>query len=332
MPAANPLCEATAAAAKEKDMSLRKFLPSIAYRLVRVVVALLHRLILHLNKKKRAEWVAWLVSIAYEADEESAFGSSDHALSQRELSLPIRERLLARACSGFDPVTIPDSLVGAFVTSVGGSLHFSQEGEDIFVNRLFGDRQSGYYIDVGAHHPTRFSNTFALYKKGWRGINIDATPGSMDPFKKLRPDDINLEVAVSDKTEPLALHVFKEGALNTFDPLLSMSYTTDGWEKVDMIELQPRPLADVLDQYVPVGQTIDLLSIDVEGEDLGVLRSNDWGKYCPDVIIIEALGTPFLSLGSHPAIIFLASRGFVPVSRLYNSVILRRLENLPEVC
>ena len=329
MPAVSPTCEATAAA-KEKDMSPRELMPAIAYRLVRVAAALLHRLILLLNKGKRAEWVTWLVSVAYATDGEAAFGASDHALAQRELSLPVRERLLARACSGFDPVTMPDSLIGAFVTSAGGSLHFSQEGEDIFVGRLFDDRQSGYYIDVGAHHPTRFSNTFALYKRGWRGINIDATPGSMDAFKELRPNDINLEIAVSDKTETLALHVFKEGALNTFDPSLSASYTTDGWEKIDIIELQPRPLADVLDQYVPAGQTVDLLSIDVEGEDLGVLRSNDWGKYCPDVIIIEALGTPFLSLGSHPAITFLANLGFVPVSRLYNSVILRRLENLPE--
>ncbi len=48
----------------------------------------------------------------------------------------------------------------------------------------------GFYVDIGAHHPFRYSNTQFFYEKGWRGINIDATPGSMDRFKDFRPEDI----------------------------------------------------------------------------------------------------------------------------------------------
>jgi hypothetical protein len=47
------------------------------------------------------------------------------------------------------------------------------------LSRLFGPRKSGFFIDIGAHHPFRYSNTYMFYKKGWRGINIDATPGSI---------------------------------------------------------------------------------------------------------------------------------------------------------
>lgn len=259
-------------------------------------------------------------------DEASTFDAIDDLLTNHGMTEPQREQLLRRSLAGLSPATISPSVLDLFKVACGGNIHHSQEGEDVLFERFFADKPQGFFVDVGAHHPTRFSNTYALYKRGWRGINIDATPGSMEAFKALRPEDFNLEMAVSDKTEPLIFHVFKEGALNTFDPALSEAYAVDGWEMSDTIELQPRPLSEVLDRYVAAGQTIDLLSVDVEGEDLAVLRSNDWEKYRPEVVVIEALNAPLLSLGADPAVAFLIERRYVPVSRLFNSVILRRDE------
>ena len=48
---------------------------------------------------------------------------------------------------------------------------YSQEGEDIILRNLFGNRKDGFYVDVGAHHPMRFSNTYFFYKLGWNGCN-----------------------------------------------------------------------------------------------------------------------------------------------------------------
>ena len=75
---------------------------------------------------------------------------------------------------------------------------YSQEGEDIILARIFGKQQNGFYVDVGAHHPYRFSNTYFFYKRGWKGINIDAMPGSMKIFNKYRPRDKNIEAGISD--------------------------------------------------------------------------------------------------------------------------------------
>jgi hypothetical protein len=61
---------------------------------------------------------------------------------------------------------------------------YSQEGEDLIASRLFPNQSTGFYVDIGAHHPTRFSNTYLLYTKGWRGINIDPLPGSKELFDK----------------------------------------------------------------------------------------------------------------------------------------------------
>ena len=67
-----------------------------------------------------------------------------------------------------------------------GLISYSQEGEDMILRRLFETRRRGFYVDVGAHHPRRFSNTYYFYRQGWSGINIDAAPGSMKLFDRLR--------------------------------------------------------------------------------------------------------------------------------------------------
>ena len=84
---------------------------------------------------------------------------------------------------------------------IKNSNNFSQEGEDIFLIDFFKDRLNGFYIDVGAFHPYRINNTYLLYKKGFRGINIDISATSIDFFNFARPDDVNLNIGASDKFE-----------------------------------------------------------------------------------------------------------------------------------
>ena len=93
---------------------------------------------------------------------------------------------------------------------------YSQEGEDMILSRYFDGQLKGFYIDIGAHHPKRFSNTYIFYKRGWSGINIDAMPGSMYEFNKYRSRDINIESAISLEPSELTFNIFKEPALNTF--------------------------------------------------------------------------------------------------------------------
>jgi len=86
----------------------------------------------------------------------------------------------------------------------------------MLLERFLEHRHSGFYVDVGAHHPKRFSNTYRLYRRGWRGLNIDANPGSMTLFQNVRPRDINVEAAVSSTPRELTYYIFNEPALNTF--------------------------------------------------------------------------------------------------------------------
>ncbi len=166
---------------------------------------------------------------------------------------------------------------------------YAQEGEDLIVYRMiYGKINKGFYVDVGAHHPKRFSNTYFFYRKGWRGINIEPMPGSKRIFDKYRPGDTNLEIPISSKEEDLTYYIFNDPALNGFSKDLSLqSDQLSDYKIIKTIHLRTETLDHILDEYLPIGQKINLLTIDVEGLDMEVLKSNDWNKYKPDFILIE---------------------------------------------
>jgi FkbM family methyltransferase len=175
-------------------------------------------------------------------------------------------------------------------------LSYSQEGEDLILQRIFEKRDTGFYVDVGAHHPKRFSNTYKFYRRGWRGINIDATPGSMAAFRRVRPRDINLEMGIGANRGSMKFFLFNEPALNTFDAELADSRNHGECRITGQVEVPVDTLANVLASHVPDGQSIQVLSVDVEGLDLPVLESNDWQRFRPECICVEHTVSDLLEL------------------------------------
>jgi FkbM family methyltransferase len=171
-----------------------------------------------------------------------------------------------------------------------GQKSYSQDGEDVALAAFFEGKKGykGFFVDVGAHHPVRFSNTMMFYKRGWNGINIDPTPGSMRSFRWLRSRDKNLEVGIAANKGSMQFFCFNEPALNTFDSeVAKVRNTGKPYKIVKTVDIPIMPLADILSQYVEEGMKIDFLTIDVEGLDLQVLESNDWARFRPDFILVE---------------------------------------------
>ncbi|WP_158796232.1 FkbM family methyltransferase [Pedobacter sp. L105] len=167
---------------------------------------------------------------------------------------------------------------------------YSQEGEDMVYRSFYENRKhyKGFYIDVGAFHPYRFSNTLYFYQSGWRGINIEPTPGAIKIFKLLRKRDINLNIGINTAMGELPFYCFNEPALNSFNKQISENIAAAKRYRIKkIIPVQTMPLSKILDNYLPAGTTIDFLNIDAEGLDLEVLKSNDWNKYIPLFIMIE---------------------------------------------
>ena len=187
---------------------------------------------------------------------------------------------------------------------------YSQLGEDIIIDHLLPNIKNGFYIDVGAHHPYRFSNTFGFYKKGWRGINIDPIPGIKKLFDRKRSKDINLEIGIGLNVGSFIYYDFKERAYNTFDKNIAKKLINNNTSLLKNKILIPiNTLENILDKNLPKNKEIDFLNIDVEGLDFQVLQSNNWKKYKPQLICCET-HTTIINILDSKVYKFLLKQGY----------------------
>jgi FkbM family methyltransferase len=168
--------------------------------------------------------------------------------------------------------------------------------EDILLDRLFGGER-GTFIDIGANHPFQDSNTYFFYLRGWRGVNIEPARDAHALFLKYRPEDLNLNVAVSDHEGELPFFEIKEGealtGLSTLDAEVAEHHRTHGFNVTEH-RVPVRTLAALIDEHRL--EPPDLLSIDVEHHEGHVIHGIPLDRWQPRVLVVEATfplsGTP----------------------------------------
>lgn len=160
---------------------------------------------------------------------------------------------------------------------------YSQDGEEFYLKSKYGitPDSEGYYVDIGAHHPFRFSNTFWAYSRGWNGINIEPDEIGYNALVKNRARDINLRCGVGEKEGVLNYYRFDESAFNTFS-----AEDFEGKRRPkEVVQVPVYRLETIFEEHKV--SKIDFMNIDVEGMELSVLRSNDWNRWKPRYILIE---------------------------------------------
>ena len=166
------------------------------------------------------------------------------------------------------------------------TVSLSQYGEDALVAANLHPERTGFYVDVGSYHPWRFSNTYKLYLRGWRGIAIEPHPDAAREFRKTRPHDIYVGCGIGAVAAKQTFYQFADAKLNTFSADQAREFERRGDPIIATTDVACRRLEDVLNEHAS-GHEIDLLSVDCEGYDLAVLQSNDWVRWRPGVILIE---------------------------------------------
>jgi FkbM family methyltransferase len=167
-------------------------------------------------------------------------------------------------------------------------ISYSQQCEDLTLSRYFPDKTEGFYVDIGAYHPTIYSNTYLFYQKGWKGINIEPNYDHYLEFVKHRTRDININCGVGKEDAILNYYQFNEPALNTFSKdNMHLCNSMGSFSVQKITEVAVKKLSEILDANLPAGTKIDFFNIDVEGFDLQVLQSNNWNKYRPKMILVE---------------------------------------------
>jgi FkbM family methyltransferase len=200
---------------------------------------------------------------------------------------------------------------------------YSLEGEDMILRKLFNKYDNGFYIDVGANQPFRYSNTAYFYKLGWRGINIDASRKSIKLLNKHRKRDRNIFALISNVESKITYYLYKDDALNTTSRLLTDYYAT----KLKIIpekkiRLRATKLKIILKKYLSSNQQINFLNVDVEGQELDVLQSNDWVNVRPNFLVIEDLNLVTLQDTLNSRVNkYLLDKNYIAISKTVTNII-----------
>lgn len=228
---------------------------------------------------------------------------------------------VSRVLKGLLPLLKPKSLRVFLKTLVVTNfdhpfvVSWSQGGEDLALLSIFGngDEFKGTYLDIGAHHPSRFSVTRHLYQRGWQGVNVDANKALIAEFEKKRSRDINLCFAIGGK-DRYEFTIFEETAISTVNSEWRDVCIADSWVVNRTETVDGRKLRDIYDLYFS-DSPVDLLAVDAEGSDFDVIKSMEFeslpsARY-PKFLMLET-APPVIHALATPAVALALDFGYEP--------------------
>jgi FkbM family methyltransferase len=165
---------------------------------------------------------------------------------------------------------------------------YGQTAEDALLQRLLPEKE-GSYFDIGGGHPIKYSNTYAFYRRGWSGISVDAIKFNTKIYRLMRPRDSSIHALIGDSNEMTDFFVFEPYGLSTADPEVAKNVLKiKDVRLLETIQLRTVRLSEIMPNITPYKASF--LSVDVEGLDLQVLKTNDWTRFRPRVICVENWG------------------------------------------
>jgi FkbM family methyltransferase len=164
---------------------------------------------------------------------------------------------------------------------------FSQQGEDLILERIIQNilgwdlNERRFYVDIGAYHPIMNSVTYTLYKRKWRGIVFDPYKQSKTLFEKYRPEDIFINNVVGE-TDNIEVDFY-------FSKKRDFSMQSTKYPKKEKnYEIQKLKQVNITNELERNSVTnFDIINIDVEGAEYEILKTIDFNKYRPSVVIVE---------------------------------------------
>jgi len=165
---------------------------------------------------------------------------------------------------------------------------YAQIGEDIIIEQLFYSLGIRFptYLEIGTNHPKFGNNTYKLYRKGCRGVLIEADPSLIPLIKRSRPKDKTLNIGVGERGGvSSAFFVFTQSAINTFDPQEAEIRQAAGEKLKCTVDVPIQTINEIITTHFQT--TPDFLSIDIEGLDLPVLKTLDLQAFPIPVICVE---------------------------------------------
>lgn len=169
----------------------------------------------------------------------------------------------------------------------GGRLSYSQHGEDIDILSLFPRDFRGRYLDIGASHPIRISNTYLLYRHGWRGVAIEPLPTFRLQWKLFRPEDVFVNVAIGCESGTATFYELWPSVLSTMCEKIAHEQIRSGKARLIGTRAIRVVTPTQLIEEICDGAETDFLSMDIEGSDALALACFPFQKWRPKVVCVE---------------------------------------------
>ena len=171
-------------------------------------------------------------------------------------------------------------------------ISYSQLGEDLIIDFILKNLKISKptYLDIGAHHPTLFSNTYFFYKKGSKGICIEPDPFLCKQIKKKRKKDTCLNVGIGTEEEQLAdFYIMNAKVLNTFSKKEADYLVNSTSKKIEkIIKIPLVPINKIITKYLN-NEIPNFVSLDTEGYDFRILKSLNFKNFRPEIFCVETL-------------------------------------------
>lgn len=172
---------------------------------------------------------------------------------------------------------------------------FSQHADDYIAWQLLNKPSSGLVVEVGAFDGVHLSNSYSLELRGWRSLCIEPNPDIFQHLKGNRRKSVNVNCAVvgDASIQEVEFFVEKIGVLSgiEFDEHdVKERYDRRGltYESPSRVRVAAKTLDQIFDENGMGPNDVDLLSIDVEGYELEVLKGFDIERFRPKLLVVEA--------------------------------------------
>jgi FkbM family methyltransferase len=152
-----------------------------------------------------------------------------------------------------------------------------------------------------------------MYMQGWTGILVDGNYKMIEKARKVRKKDICVHALVSNEIREMDFYLSESHLVSSLDPVHAASYTNLE-ARTQKVRMSSTTIDQIIDQHLPIGKIIDLLSIDVEGHDFEVLQSITLSQHRPRVIVIEDLGLVKNNLDENTYVKYMKNYEYVLVS------------------
>ncbi len=174
----------------------------------------------------------------------------------------------------------------------GGPMNYSQYGEEIVINNFFRNKKEGFCVDVGAADGVRFSNSRHLIESmEWTALLVEPHPTYFRQLSRLYKNNerVSLEnIAVYSTSGEMPFYLYghdEHAQVSTLSKNFKERVCDkhgDKYEKKPIL-VQVRTLEKIL-KVLP---QVDFLSVDCEGVDMEVLKSNNWDEFRPTLVCVE---------------------------------------------